>query len=348
MLLSHRDVIDRFLSAKGEGMPGRAKLFGPIEEARERVAGLLGLRPAEIAFLLNASDGLTQAAMGLSASLGDNVVMARCEYPSLPLCLEPLRRLGVEIRYVGKGTIAEIEDFAACVDARTRAIFVSHVGHLTGDRADISALRQLTDSVSARLVVDASHSLGAVPVDGSLCDVVVSSCYKWLLGVHGCGVLAVNAERWPELMPSSLGWHSVVEDDDWRSRDDYHPRPDARRFETGNPPFLALHVLSNALTTLDEAPIDARALHIDRLGAHLRQGLLELGLPILTLEPSVRRAGNISFAADDPAIIEAALRARGVLVLAGLGRVRVSVHVHNDSDDVEHCLDALGSIVSGR
>jgi selenocysteine lyase/cysteine desulfurase len=279
---------------------------------------------------------------------GDNVVVARCEYPSLPLALLPLARRGVEVRFAGAGPIAEIEDYAARVDRRTRAIVVSHVGHLTGDRIDLVALRALADSVGARLIVDASHSLGAVPVDGALCDLVVSSCYKWLLGVHGCGVLAVNPQRWPDLQPGTLGWHSVAEDDDWRAKDAYALRADAGRFETGNPPFLALHVLANALDTLDEAPIGRRASHIAELGGRLREGLASLGLEVMTPWPAERRAGNISFAADDGAAIEAGLRARGILVLAGLGRIRISVHAYNGSADVERCLAALGEMRIGR
>ena len=348
MLATHRDAIDRFFSAKGEGMPGRSKLFGPVDDARKRIAAMLGLGPAEIAFLLNASDGLAQAAMGISLSQGDNVVLARCEYASLPLALQPLQERGVEIRFAGRGMIAEIDDYISCIDARTRAIFVSHVGHLTGDRVDISAFRELADSVSARLIVDASHSLGAVPVDGSLCDVVVSSCYKWLLGVHGCGVFAVNATRWPELMPTALGWHSVVEDDQWRCKDQYIPRADAQRFETGNPPFLALHVLSNALATLDEAPVKWREGHIAELGSRLRRGLVELGLPVLTPEAKARRAGNLSFTAQYPAAIEATLRKNGVLVLSGLGRIRISIHLYNSSRDVERCLEVLDGVVRAR
>jgi|LauGreSuBDMM15SN_2_FD.fasta_scaffold07514_3 selenocysteine lyase/cysteine desulfurase len=348
MLDSHRDAIDRFLRAKGEGMIGRAHLFGPVDEARRRIAGLLGLGTTEIAFLLNASDGLAQSSMGLSVSSCDNVVLARCEYPSLALALLPLRDRGVEIRFAGNGMIAEIDDYAACIDARTRAIFVSHVSHLTGDRMDIAAFRELADRVSARLVVDASHSLGAVPVDGSLCDAVVSSCYKWLLGVHGCGVFAVNALRWPELMPSTLGWHSVVNDDDWRCKDNYQIHSDAKRFETGNPPFLALHVLCNALRTLDEATLTQRAAHIEVLGRRLRQGLVSLGLHVTTPETSARRAGNFSFSAGDAVSIEANLRANGVLVLAGSGRIRISVHLYNSSQDVDRCLDALSRTVATR
>ena len=34
------------------------------------------------------------------------------------------------------------------------------------------------------LILDASHTLGIVPVQGHLADFTVSSCYKFALGIH--------------------------------------------------------------------------------------------------------------------------------------------------------------------
>jgi selenocysteine lyase/cysteine desulfurase len=343
MLASHGEAVARFLANKSGGMAGRARLFEPVERARNAIGALLGLPAADVAFLLNASDGLAITADGLGLKAGDNVVMALGEYPSLPLAfLSAAERAGAELRYAGTGMVTETADYAASVDRSTRAIVVSHVSFLTGDRADLLALRALADSVGARLIVDASHSLGVAPVDGSLCDAVVSSCYKWLLAVQGCGIFAVNAARWPELMPAALGWHSVVPEDDWRAKARYRLQTSAQRFETGNPPFLALHVLDNALTTLAETSVEARIAHAVALSGRLRAGLVQLGLKVFTPEAPERRAGNVSFAADDAVAVAEALRAAGVLILAGgRGWNRISVHLYNGSDDVERCVAAL-------
>ena len=67
---------------------------------------------------------------------------------------------------MGREPVVTPEEIAAAVDRRTRAIAVSHVGYLTGARHDLGRLRVLADRVGARLVVDASHALGVVPVDG--------------------------------------------------------------------------------------------------------------------------------------------------------------------------------------
>jgi selenocysteine lyase/cysteine desulfurase len=120
----------------------------------------------------------------------------------------------VEVRQVGSNPPPSFDEVTAAIDGRTRVIGVSHVSYLTGARHDLAALRAAADAIGARLFVDASHSLGVVPVPASLCDIVVSCAYKWLLGIHGVGVFYVNVERWPDLAPPWVGWHSIVPQED--------------------------------------------------------------------------------------------------------------------------------------
>jgi selenocysteine lyase/cysteine desulfurase len=238
------------------------------------------------------------------------------------------------------------DEIAAAVDARTRAIAVSHVGYLTGARHDLRRLRALADRAGARLVVHASHALGVVPVDGTLCDVVVACCYKWVLAVHGVGVFYANSGRWPELAAPWVGWHSTHREEDWRRRTDYRLRDDASRFEAGNPPFLPVYVLESALRVLDALDPRAVEAHVLGLGGTLRDGLVKLGLPVLTPEAPEERAGNIVFASGRCFDVERALRENGVLVWAGDGRIRLSVHAYNDEADVARALAVLEDLTA--
>ncbi|HEX2482878.1 MAG TPA: aminotransferase class V-fold PLP-dependent enzyme [Methylomirabilota bacterium] len=336
----------QFLLDKGDGMPGRERFFTTANRARAALAVRLGGRPEEIAFLSSASEGLHVAAEGIDWRPGDNVVVGQSEFPSVLLAWQRLRPRGVDVRAVGREAVVTHDEIAAAVDQRTRAIAVSHVGYLTGARHDLARLRSVADRVGARLVVDASHALGVVPVDGTLCDVVVACCYKWLLAVHGVGVFYVNSRRWPDLAAPWVGWHSTHREDDWRRRTEYRMREDGSRFEAGNPPFLPVYVLDSALRTL--AGLDPRVVeaHVLALGGILRAGLVKLGLPVLTPEAPEERAGNIVFATDRCMDVERALRAAGVLVWAGDGRVRLSVHAYNDEADVARALAALGDLAT--
>lgn len=344
-LKSHATAAASFFADKADGMRGRARFAAIVERTREKIGRLAGMVADEVGFLGNSSDGMAIAAAGLDLRPGDNLVCARAEFPSVMLAFQALKTRGVEVRLVGEAIVPQLADFAAAVDQNTRAIAVSHVSHLTGARTDLAALRGLADRVGARLLVDASHSLGVLPVEGRLCDVLVACCYKWLLGVHGVAVFAVNRERWPDLAPRSLGWHAVEDEEDWRKHASYRVSAGMERFEPGNLPFLNLYLLENGVDHLLRLGVPAIRDHVEGLAGYLRNGLVSTGLDVVTPEAAERRAGNVSFLTADPAAIEAALRERGVVVWAGEGRVRASVHLYNRRSDVDRLLAALAEIL---
>ncbi len=336
----------QFLLDKGDGMPGRERFFATADRTRVALAARLGGRPEDIAFLGSASEGFHVASEGIDWRSGDNVVVGQSEFPSVLLAWQRLRPRGVEVRAVGREPVVTYDEIAAAVDRRTRVIAVSHVAYLTGARHDLRRLRSLADRVGARLIVDASHALGVVPVDGTLCDVVVACCYKWVLAVHGVGVFYVNSRRWPDLAAPWVGWHSTLREDDWRRRTEYRLREDSSRFEAGNPPFLPIYVLESALRTLDGIDPRASEAYVLALGGALRAGLVKLGLTVLTPEAPEERAGNIVFATDHSLEVGRALQDAGVLVWAGDARVRLSVHVFNDEADVARALAVLGDLTA--
>ena len=346
VLRAHIEAATQFLLDKGDGMPGRERFFTTAARTKAALAARLGGRVEEVAFLASASEGLHVASEGIDWRPGDNVVVGLSEFPSVLLVWQRLRPRGVEVRAVGRAAVVTHDEIADAVDRRTRAIAVSHVSYLTGARHAIGRLRTLADRVGARLVVDASHALGVVPVDGSLCDVVVACCYKWLLAVHGVGVCYVNGRRWPDLGAPWVGWHSEIWEDDWQRRTDYRLKADAERFEAGNPAFLPVYVLDSALRALDGLDPRTVEAHVLALGGTLRAGLVKLGLPVLTPEAPEERAGNIVFASARCLEVERALREAGVLVWAGDGRVRLSVHAYNDEADVARALEALEDLAA--
>ena len=342
-LRSHADAVLRFMEDKSTGMPGRIRFEETAERVRGKASRLVGLSSDDIAFLINASDGLNTAAAGLVAAPGDNIVVAPADFPSVVLAATALTDKGVSVRPAGKGLLATSADYERAVNENTRAILVSHVSQLTGARQDLLALRRIADTVGARLIVDASHAIGVVPVDGSLCDVIVSCCYKWLLGVHGCGLFFLNTNRWPDLTPLTRGWHSVVDPETVPPITGHRLKSSGRRFESGNPPYLPLYILENGLDHILAIAPSRRFAHCEALTRQLRNGLAEMGAEILTPAAAEHRAGSISIASKESMTIEEKLRKRRVLVWAGEGRVRISAYLYNNADDVTYGLEALAN-----
>src|SRR5436190_15250353 len=344
-LRSHDDACRAFGRLKSGGMAGREAIFDVYARAKQRVAALMGIPAEYIAFLAHASEGLNQAIAAVDWRRGDNAVVADLEFPSLIYPLSRLRDAGVEPRLVrARQHYLAIDDLAAAIDRRTRLVLVSHVSYLTGQRLDLARCAEIARSAGAWLAVDATHSLGIVPVDAELCDFLVCACYKWLLATHGAGIFAYHPARVGEITPNVLGWHSVEHRGGAADPLTVDLRPDAARFEAGNPSLLSLFVLDNALRVL--SPFDPRAVpdHALALGDALIDGLRARGRPLITPPAPAERAGNVCFLADDAYALASALAARDVLVWGIESRIRVSAHLYDDATDVTRFFAALDDV----
>jgi selenocysteine lyase/cysteine desulfurase len=69
-----------------------------------------------------------------------------------------------------------------------------------------------------------------------------------------------------------------------------------------------------------------------------------MGFELLTPSGAGCASGIVAFAHPHAEAIGAALEQAGVIVWAGDGRLRASVHVYNDEEDIESLLAALRSL----
>lgn len=348
VLKSHRDAIERFFEDKVLGEESRARLEAVSRRCKERVAALFRVDADDIALLSSTSEGINLIAHALSWEPGDNVVVADVEFPSDVLPWTRLKDRGVEIRVLkNRNWRIEPDHIEAAMDERTRVVAISHVSYFTGQRQPLAELSRLVRSGNAILSVDATHAAGVVPVEARYADILVSSCYKWLLGVHGVGIFYWNRERLPDLQPPFLGWHTPDSLPGWRDPGGFTPRRDAGRFEPGNEGFIGVYILDNALERILAIGIPAIEKHALRLSGMVWEGLNDMGWEVMTPPEPHRRAGNVCFMADDVRAVTAALEARNILIwgsYGGVGRARVSTHLYNDEEDVERFLKAMRAL----
>jgi cysteine desulfurase/selenocysteine lyase len=345
MLKSHRQAIDQFMIDKSRGEQARALEADMVELARGKCASLFSVQPEEITFLSNASEGINNVAYGIDWQRGDNVVVADVEFPSGILPWTCFEKLGVEVRIVRhRNWFIDLEDVAALIDARTRVVSISHVSMFTGQRIDLETLSRLVRSSNALLLLDATHAAGVVPVDASLADIMVSSCYKWLLGAHGAAVFYVNRERLPDFRPPFLGWNNSTKHGGWEKPTEFALQPSVHQFQPGNAGFISVYILNNALDQILQTGIDAIEQHALTLSGMVYEAVESLGFELMTPFEDSHRAGNVCFMAENIEIIRQQLERQQILIwgaYAGFGRLRISTHLYNDSDDVERCIAAL-------
>ncbi len=349
MLRSHQNAIRQFTIDKSRGERARALQDDVLQATRRQCAELFAVPVDSISLLGSASEGINIVAYGIEWKAGDNVIIADVEFGSGVFPWLLLQERGVEVRVVRhKHWQIDINDIADQIDDRTRVVLISHVSMFTGQRVSLSALSALVRSSNAKLVLDATHAAGVVNVDAGLADVVVSSCYKWLLGVHGTAIFYWNKERFPELKTPFLGWNSVSSAGGWQQPTSMTLRDDALRFIPGNPSFISVYILHNALATLAAVGMQRVENHALELTRVLWQGIDSMKRwELMTPEHSDARAGNVCIMTDRVDEVARALRQRNVLVwgtYAGDERLRISCHVYNDRDDINTCLDALGNV----
>ena len=345
ILKSHRQAVENFFTHKAMGEGARHHFEAIYRSSKERIARLLHVSDEDVAFLGSSSDGVNLLLYALDWQPGDNVVVVDVEFPSNIMPWTRLEKQGVSLRVVShQNWEIQLEDIAAAMDERTRLVAVSHVSYFTGQRLPLAELSEMVHERGALLLADVTHAAGVVPVEASLADVVVCSCYKWLLGVHGVGIFFRNPASLPDLQPPFLGWHSAVTIAPTSAPTDFTLNSNASRFEPGNPSFLGIYILENALGRLLEIGEDAIAAHDLKLSGQVWQGLKERGYDLMTPGEADYRAGNVCFMSDNVEAVLEALDRQNIRVwgsYAGVNRVRVSTHLYNTEADVERLLAAV-------
>ena len=348
-LKSQTQVLERYLHERGRAEAGRAEHIETEKRCKQRVSDLMGCAADDIGLVGSASEAIVLIASGIDFKPGDNIVTNDLEFPSTVLPWLQMKEHGIEVRLVrSRNWQLTPEDIVAHIDERTRLVTVSHVSYLSGLRLDLAPIAQAAHAHGALLLADVTQSLGVVPVDVSECDFAVASTYKWLLGIHGSGVLYWNRVRLPEFAPGAVGWFSV---DNFISPDRFERftwKPTAERFELGMPAHAAIYSLENGVRYLQQYGADRIGAHVEALGEELIDGLRAQGWTVMTPQERARRAGNIAVACDDAVTVRDALIEKNVHTWGGDGRVRASIHLYNNIADVAAYLSALQPFAPGR
>jgi selenocysteine lyase/cysteine desulfurase len=343
-LRRHDEAFARYIHDKGQGARGREAQEATVERAREQLAALWHVQPAEIGWVSNVAEGVSLVLDSLQLKQGDNVCVMANEFPSVvaPLLARP--RPDYEARLISPSNAARL---AAAVDENTRAVLISYVSYLNGERFDLQLLRQAADAVGALLIVDFTQASGYLPIMASIADFAFSASYKWMLGMTGTAAAYWNRERIPDWQPISAGWHSLA-DDATQYDQGIKLRSDAMRFTRGNPAHASIYILSSALDYLadfDPAKIQA---HVHGLTTDLLARLAKHGIETSTPADPARHGASICLPAPDAHELHARMDQADVLAWNGHGRLRISFHGYNCSADVDRVESALLDALARR
>jgi len=324
----------------------RATIVGFKEEARSRVAAMLGTSPDEIAIVRNTSEANNVIVQGVPLQAGDEVVLWDQNHPSNSVAWDvQAKREGASVRRFSVPTdtnsIDEVVDlFVAAVSDKTTVISFTHISNITGFRSPAAEICAAIRKRKADIFihVDGAQTWGAVDIDlGAIeADSFSGSAHKWFMGPREVGILYVREQHidsiWPNIV--SIPWGQTVNDAPAGARkfDALGQRDDAAVASLGD--AAALH---EAMTP---AGIEARSMMIaDRL----REGLHDLGVKFVsTSNPSFTSSVVIiSVPRENGRALTGKVYDDSGVITAATGGLRMSPHVYNTEDHVDRVVAAV-------
>lgn len=306
---------------------------------------MLGADTDEIALVHNTSEGVNLVAEGFPWQPGDNVVTLENEFPTNQYPWLNQARRGVETRRVPVGPEGfHIDAIARACDDHTRIVAISWVSYCTGWRADLDSLAELAHQRGALLFVDAIQGLGVLPLDvrKTPIDFLAADGHKWLLGPEGAGIFYVRRDHLDRLHPVGVGWNSVVHCHDF-ARIELNLRNSAARYEGGSTNMVGMIALASSvdlLLGLGQAAIAAR---IEETTDAACERLQSVGARIVSNRAPGGKSGIVVFEIPgrDPIELRERCLERNVVLSCRSGRLRISVHGYNNSEDLDRLIDAL-------
>ena len=326
--------------------------FTDVERLRALFARLVGGDADGVALVPATSYGFAVAARNLPLRPGERVLVLDEEYPSgIYTWRAAARRSGAEVLTVRRQEGQTwTEAVLAVLDERVAIVSVPNVHWTDGAFVDLAAIAARSRELGARLVVDGSQSVGALPllVDELRPDFLITVGYKWLLGPFGVGYLYV-AEEHRQGEPLEENWIVRAGADDFARLVEYcdEYQPGARRFDVGQ--RTKFELVPMAIAALEqllswEVPMIAAALAART--AQIATRASELGL---APTPDDERGPHMLGVRLPDAVREhvvPALAAEDCFAALRGASLRIAPHLHTTDSDVERLDRALASVMA--
>jgi len=327
--------------------------FDMPNRLRANLAKLIGGKPIEIALTTGAGTGMSALSYLLHWNPGDEVITAKGEFPLQHATWKPMEeREGIKLTMVtARDRFITADDLIDAITPRTRVVSVSHVRFDDGSLLDASRVAAACHAVGALFVLDVSQSCGAEPLDVAELgvDFLVCAGYKWLLGPFGTGFFWVRSDHLAKARPGPFNW-AAQDSDTFSALNFMNPEPsrNARRWDVAESQTL----FNFNLTAMDAAVDLVLRAEPARVREHNR-ALIQLlfdnlparCIPASPLDPAQRGpygcfAGQTP---EDTADLYRRLRNENFVVAMREGKIRVSPHLFNSTDDITRLIRALGT-----
>jgi selenocysteine lyase/cysteine desulfurase len=323
-----------------------ADFFEPVERLRSTVGDLLGDSADSIALIPGVSYGIAVAAATLAVGGGRTVVLLEEQFPSN---VYPWRTKveedGGDIVTVKRSDAGWTDGVLDTIDSRTAVVALPNCHWTDGSHIDLVQVGEAVRSVGAALVIDASQSFGAMPLDLAAIrpDFVATVGYKWQLGFYGLSYLWV-AEQHRLGRPLEEGWAVRKDADDFAGLVDYTDsyEPGARRFDMGERSnFIGVAMANAAVAQIVEWGVAEVAATLESVTSRIAMEVADYGWMAAPREQRSPHLIGIRHPDGLPDGLGERFSDAGVSVSIRGDSIRIAPHLHTTENDVDRLIEVI-------
>jgi isopenicillin-N epimerase len=202
------------LRARLERQPSQLfrDLLPMLDAARARLAEFVGADADDLAFVTNATTGVSTVTASLRLGPGDELLTTDHAYNACRNALRLHEARGVRVVVVSVpfpiASPRQVTELVlAAVTPRTRFALIDHVTSPTGLVYPVETLVPALAARGIDTLVDGAHAPGMLPLDLRALGAAwyTGNCHKWLCGPKGAAFLHVRRDRQQGLMPLVIG-----------------------------------------------------------------------------------------------------------------------------------------------
>jgi len=191
------------------------------EPLRRQLGRVAGCDAEEIAINRNSSEGLETVIFGLQLKAGEEVIVARQDYPNIINAYRQREiRDGIKIVWVNLELPSEDENYLVsqyvkAFSSKTRIVHVTHVINWNGQILPVKKIAQEAHKRGIEVVVDGAHSFAQMnfKIPDLEADYYAASLHKWLYAPIGTGLLYVKKEKIRSIYPLFAAPDDPLKDD---------------------------------------------------------------------------------------------------------------------------------------
>jgi len=327
--------------------------FTGAVSVRKKFAHMVHGDPAQIALMPSVSYGMSSVIRNIPCGKGQHALTISEEFPS---CYYTAKRWckdhGAELKIVArredlpkKGRDWN-ERILGAISKDTAFVVMASVHWMNGTKFDLEHIGARCREVGARLIVDGSQSVGALPIDVKRAhiDALICAAYKWLMGPYSTALSYIH-EDFNDGIPLEESWMTRPNAERFDRLTDYVEsyKPGAVRFDVGQSSnFISLPMLDEALGQLLEWGVKEIQDYSRILGIPLIDYFLEMGTPVEDPEHRAHHLLGLQLpSGTNGQVLMNALQSRKVYVSLRGDHIRISLNVFNNEEDVRELIAVL-------